>query len=411
MNTVIMETKDKISKYSFIVMLGHFGVDMCQGALPALLPFLIIEHDLSYTAAATLLLAGNLISAISQPLFGYLGDKVERPWFMCLGMALSAIGLTLVGFFDKYILLCVATFIMGIGTSLFHPEGSKLASIVAGNRKSVGMSIFAVGGNLGFVVGPILVVFIMKLIGLRGTAVFLIPVIIVILLLVPHLKEFTRLSNMRLAQVDEQKNEVKLYDDWKGFLTVSMLMFFKSIVAVSMNTFVPLFFVSVLMRTPFYGSVNIAVFAASGAIATLSGGWIAEKIGVKRIYLICGTALPPLVFLFAFNDSVALATVLIIFIAFAISGAHSVLIVTGQAFLPNRMGMASGVLFGFTVSMGGVVAPIIGNIGDNFGLKIAMVTVACVSLGVMIASYLIPKNKNDVSTEAVNRLVEENSND
>lgn len=405
-----MENKDKVRKHSYIIMMGHFCVDMTQGALPALIPFLIAAHGLSYTAATTLVFAGNFISAISQPIFGYLGDKVERPWFMCLGMILSGIGISLLGIFDKYFLLCVATFIMGIGTSLFHPEASKLATFVAGNRKSVGMSIFAVGGNLGFVVGPIITSVLLLTVGIHGTVLFLVPVLIITIIISRYLKDFSHFSAEHAKSVSEKVDlGDDVEDDWKGFTIVSLLMFFKSIVATSLNTFIPLFWIGIFATSIKTGNINLSIYAAAGAVGTLSGGWISEKIGVRRIYLICGIALPPLLFLFNLNSSPAIATVLVILISFAVSGAHSVLIVKGQSFLPKRIGMASGVLLGLTVSMGGVVSPIFGKISDTYGLNAAMLTIACVSLGVMVMSLLIPnKKKSAIKTNPI-ELSEEGS--
>ena len=124
------------------MLLGHAATDISQGSLPAILPFLIAEHHYTYAAAAGLIFAGNLLSAISQPIFGWLGDKAERPWFMIAGIMLAAVGITLVGFLEDYAACCAAVIIMGIGVSLFHPEGSKLANIAAGEtNKGIGMSV------------------------------------------------------------------------------------------------------------------------------------------------------------------------------------------------------------------------------------------------------------------------------
>ena len=402
-----MQEKEKISKHSYIIMLGHLCVDMTQGSLPALLPFLALQHGLSYTSAAGLLFAGNVVSAVSQPLFGYLGDRVERPWFMCAGMLLSAIGLTLMGFFDKYILLCFAALIMGIGTSLFHPEASKLAAVVAGNRRGVGMSIFAVGGNLGFVVGPLIVALLMPITGLRGTVFYLIPVVIIILIVWPYLKAFTALSEKHFKEVNKVENKSEAKDNWKGFTLVSLLLTFKSIVGFSMNSFVAFYFIDIFMKSKETGSINLAISAAAGAIATLSGGWIAEKIGIRRLYIVCFIALPPLLFLFVLNNSPYVATVLLVLISFASNGAHSVMIVTGQNFLPRRMGMASGVLLGLTVSVGGIAAPVIGNIGDNFGLRTAMLVVAFISILIMVISWMIPNEEKLVKAKSGKSYLEE----
>ncbi|MDR3363654.1 MAG: MFS transporter [Clostridiales Family XIII bacterium] len=375
------------------MLLGHATTDITQGSLPAILPFLIAEHHYTYAAAAGLVFAGNLLSAVSQPIFGWLGDKAARPWFMLVGILLAAVGITLVGFLDNYAASCAAVVVMGIGVSLFHPEGSKLANIAAGRvNKGIGMSIFSVGGNIGFTGGPIIATAAILAFGLRGTAVFLIPAVVVSFLLAPHMKDFERLGRDFKEQVKEDTKAGELPpDNVKGFTAVAVVTFFRAVMASSLNTFIPLFWIGVFLKSTAEGNLNLSIYAAAGIVATLAGGRLADRFGFRAIIRACCIAVPPLFFLFVYNRSPIAGTFLIVFVSIFLAMSNSALMVTGQSFMPNRIGMASGVLFGLTISMGGLVAPIIGRIGDVYGLERAMFTIACFSIGALVAVFFIPK--------------------
>lgn len=389
-------------------MVGHATTDLAQGSLAALLPFLIAEHHYSYAAAGGLLLFGNVISAVTQPLFGLIGDRSEKPWFVIAGMLLACSGFALIGWAPSYALTCVCCVLMGVGTSLFHPEGSKLANIVAGDRKGMSMSIFSVGGNIGFTGGPILITVFVGLFGLRGTAVYFVPAIVGSLIMLPHLKAFKALEREhRLSAAGRVREEGKKVDNVKGFATVAVVVLFRSIVGSLLNMFIPLFWVAVFFATEARGSIQLSIYAAAGIVATLVGGRIADIYGYRLLYRISCVALAPLIFAFALCRSPALGTALIILISIALSGAHSALMVTGQNFMPSRMGTASGVLFGLTVSMGGICAPIIGKVGDNYGIVTAMLVIAAVAVGALVLVWFIPKHRDVGYRNRYNRNTDE----
>ena len=378
-----------------MMLLGHAVTDISQGALPAILPFLIAEHHYTYAAAAGLVFAGNMLSAITQPIFGWLGDRVERPWFMVAGILLAAAGIALVGFLENYIASCVAVIVMGIGVSLFHPEGSKLANIAAGEvNKGAGMSIFSIGGNIGFSVGPLIATAAIMSLGLRGTAIFLVPAAIASIILFPRLNEFKKLSvdHMKHVREDIKTGELEP-DNIKGFSAVAAVIFFRSVLMTSLSTFIPLFWIGVFLASTAEGNMHLSMFAGIGIIATLAGGRLADRFGYRRIFRTCCFVLPPVIFLFVLGRVPVYATVLMLLVAIFLSMSNSPLVITGQSFMPNHMGMASGVLFGLTVSMGGLMAPFIGRIGDVYGLELAMITIACFSIGAFVAVFFIPKKK------------------
>ena len=154
--TIPADTSTSNKKLSYLLMAAHLCDDVNQGALVALMPFLVLHYGYSYAAVTALLFASNAASAIIQPLFGWLGDRHQRPWLMAVGIFLAGTGIALIGVMPNYELDLAAAMVSGIGVAMFHPEGGRLANLVAGAQKGTGMSIFAVGGKLGFTFGPLL---------------------------------------------------------------------------------------------------------------------------------------------------------------------------------------------------------------------------------------------------------------
>ncbi len=161
---------------------GHLWTDVNQVAVPALLPVLIVEQKLSFVAAAALVLAATASSSIVQPVFGQYSDRHPSPWLIPTGVALAGIGIGLAGIAPNYALLFISIVLSGIGVAAFHPEGSRFANYVSGNRRASGMSYFALGGSLGFALGPVLLSFFVVTFGLKGTLWLLVSVAVMTLI-------------------------------------------------------------------------------------------------------------------------------------------------------------------------------------------------------------------------------------
>jgi MFS transporter, FSR family, fosmidomycin resistance protein len=170
---------------------GHMTTDIAQGALPALLPFFKEALNLSYTMSGTILLCANMSSSVIQPAFGYLTDRHPLRWLLALAPLVSALGIGITGLIPSYGLLLVAVLISGIGVAGYHPEGFKTAFFFTGDKKATGMSIFAVGGNLGVAIGPVLALSLVTLFGLKGTLGLIVPGILLVLFITPSIPWLT----------------------------------------------------------------------------------------------------------------------------------------------------------------------------------------------------------------------------
>ena len=174
-----MEKTGEVTRVDYrglvLLCLGHMVADLNTNALPALLPFLKDALGLSYAMAGTIVLFSNLTSSVIQPIFGYLADRRSLHWFLPAGCFLAGLGISLLGWAPNYPTILILVIVSGVGVAIYHPEGWRIANFFAGEKKATGMSIFAVGGNLGFAFGPPLGIFFVMHYGLKGSAIFIVP--------------------------------------------------------------------------------------------------------------------------------------------------------------------------------------------------------------------------------------------
>src|SRR5438552_609154 len=154
---------------------GHLGTDFANGALPALLPFLVDRFDLSYTLAATIVLASAVSSSVIQPLFGLWSDRRGAIWLLPVGVAVAGLGIAFAADAPSYWLVLLLVVVSGVGVAAYHPEGSKFAAYASGARRASGMSAFSIGGNVGFALGPIAATPLVVAFGLRGGFLLAVP--------------------------------------------------------------------------------------------------------------------------------------------------------------------------------------------------------------------------------------------
>ena len=373
----------------YLSTLGHACCDMNQAAVPALLPFLVAQRGIDYTAAAGLIFASNFLSSLIQPALGILADRRQMHWLMGLGVLIAGIGIAAVGFLENYWSIFAAVMIAGVGAAFFHPEGGRMANYVSGEQKGRGMSNFSVGGSLGFIIGPLVTVFFVTTWGLKGIAVMMFPTLIVSAAFFLMQNRFVQLSGMVKREASENAAIREQKDDWFAFLRLCIPIFARAIVHSGLQTFIPLYWISVLLQTQEQGSLMVTVMAIASSIGMFFGGRLADHFGFRRIVRIALVAVFPLVFLMLMTNNVWIATIFIMLSAGAGSFAHSPSVALGQKYLPNRIGLASGVTMGLAFCMGGVFSPLLGRIGDNYGLTVTLYVVSGIALIAFLGSLLL----------------------
>lgn len=376
-------------RYSYLMMIAHLCDDLNQGALVAVIPFLVLHNGYSYAEVTALLLASNAASAIIQPLFGWLGDKKPRPWLMAAGIFLAGVGMAGVGVLPNYPLIMASAMLSGIGVAMFHPEGGRLGNLTAGEQKGKGMSIFAVGGKLGFTFGPLVATAAITLWGLPGTLIFIIPSTLCAAILLSQNKALLSYSNP-----DKQSSDESLYqDNWVGFGFVMGAISCRSIMYYVFLSFIPLFLVYNLGQEEAFASSVISLFALVCAVGTIASGWAGQLLGAKKLIIVSYACVAIEVVIFAFNGSLIVALILIAFLALTCDISYPSAVAMGQSFVPHHLGMASGLSFGVMVCIGGLMTPVFGLIGDYFGLQVVMLCVTAIALLGIIITLFIPKNR------------------
>ena len=383
--------KFKKSVYSYIMMLGHLCADLGGGALPAILPFLIAQKGITYTQAAGLTFALSSIGSVIQPVFGSMADKTSRPWLMSLGIFMAGCGISMLGFIDNYWLMFVAVAFTGIGSALFHPDGGRMANYVSGTKKGKGISLFSVGGNMGGAVGPMLAVFGITLMGgdLRGAAILAIPAFAMAAFMVTqhgNLAEFAAEGNKKTkAAIAAGQKE-----DGSAFGKLTLVVFLRSTLSMGMTTFIPLFWMSVLMQSEEVSGSVTTIISLSGAAATLIGGHLADKYGFNKTIRTGLVLMIPCLIAVTMSRNVLLCTFMLIPTAMFLNFAFSPSVALGQKFIPNHIGLASGITMGLASSFGGVVSPMLGKVADNTSVPVVMWILVGIAVASCVFSFFVP---------------------
>ena len=373
------------NKFLLLLSAGHFFTDINQGALPAMLPFLIAASGMKYAQAAGLTFALSLASSLTQPVFGFAADKITRSRFLPLGVLLAGCGLSMIGFFPShYWLMFTAAIICGVGVAAYHPDGARMANRLSGEKKTGSMSIFTVGGTCGIATGPLVAAPALLYLGLRGTIVLAFPAIVMcvmLLLLMPGM--------WKLAETKEKEAKIsggELKNEWLKFLWLGIAIVARSIIHNSMNVFVPLYWINVFHQSKAAGGMVLSFMIFTGAIASVIGGHLADRFGMNKIIRIGWILLIPSIFLLPNMTSPVFALLMLVPIATGNYMVNTPLIVMGQKYLPKSMGFASGITLGLGVSIGGLFTPLLGGYADIHGLTAALRLLSIVPLiGMLVA--------------------------
>ncbi|SCM72858.1 MFS transporter [Desulfovibrio sp. 86] len=405
--------KKKIS----LVSLGHLSCDVNGGALPAVLPFLRTHYGLSYQATGGLMFAYSCLSSIIQPLFGLMADKLSKPWLIPLGVLLAGVGLTAVGFMSSYWAIFAAIGVSGVGAALFHPEGARFANKVSGESKGTGMSIFSIGGNAGFVVGPLLATFFLSMFGMPGMAIFgllaTVMASILLLLIMRMVAPEAAAAAQRTAEAaygqpkgakDAQPaqttdgkakpgEDAALPNNWREFSKLTGAIITRSILFIGFNTFIPLYWVSGFGQSKAAGAVALTVFCTFGVMSNILGGVLADKYGFRAIVRLAFALVTPVVLAFSLMPNLYAAYAMLPLLGFVLYVPFSSLVVLGQTYLARNIGFASGVTLGLATSLGGVFAPVLGWVADNYGLPRTFQCLAVVALVGAIFAFTLRKTE------------------
>ena len=367
---------------------GHLVTDLAQGSVPALLPYLRDSFGLSYLQVGGVMLALTFSSSVIQPLFGHFSDERGAPWLMAVGPTVAGIGVGLLAIAPSYPLALACVFAAGIGVAAYHPEASKYAAWLAGERRSTGMSFFSVGGNLGMALGPFLAGLIAGLYGLDGIWLIAIPGIVLGGLVLSRLGwlgragEASRISAAAVAGPDR----------WGPLSLLLAAVAIRGYVQFALLSFIPIFETEVRGHSRSFGSWVLTILLLSGAFATLAMGPFADRFGRRPALAGSFALIVPFTALY-----IAVPGPLGI-VALALGGAcmissFGVSIVIAQEYLPARLSTAAGLSIGLSIGLGGMFALAVGGLADWIGLTDALWTVPAAALVGTVLCTLLPETR------------------
>lgn len=349
---------------------GHLATDFANGALPALLPFLVAEFDLSYAAAGAAMLAWAVSSSVVQPVFGIWSDRRGALWLLPVGLALGGIGIGLAAAAPSYWLVLVFVTLSGLGTAAYHPEGSKFAAFASGRRRASGMSLFSIGGNLGYAIGPIAATAVVLQFGLEGGLLLAVPPLAVAVALVGLMPFLGSLEPGRSGRPAHDES----VDNRAGMVILMAIVALRGAAWFGLVTFVPLWEVS-RGASEAHGNRLLALMLFAGGVGTLAAGPVADAIGRRPVLLASVGAVGPLVLVYVLAGGIAGAVALAL-VGVCVIGSFGIVVVMGQEYLPRHIGLASGLTVGLAIGVGGVGAAGLGAFADAVDLETALLLCA-----------------------------------
>lgn len=368
------------------LMLGHATVDMYSGVLPLLYPLLTDQFDLDLKTVGLVSLCYSGMASLTQPIFGWVTDRHGTRW---IGLALmwTAITYALLGFAPSFEALLLLAALAGIGSGMYHPMGAvTAASVIPENQRNVAMSIYVTGGTLGVAIGPLLAVIVFGLFGLHGTLAMIIPGLAIAIFLLTHMQSVALRLKKRSAEAKAEAPPIP----WKPMIVVIVLMMLRSWVLSGISAFIPIWYDEMGYSRFFYASLTTTILLCSAAGA-VGAGSLADRHGRRKLMVIASIASVPVILLFAqFPGWPAFLTAAMIGLLAASTG--PLLLVMAQQLMSGRPGMASGLILGLGFVMGAVGVPIIGAVGDAWGLQNAMRLSALVGCLTIVVSLMLPSD-------------------
>jgi len=406
-STIIEEPQKVVQKTIFSVLIaisvGHLINDMLQSVIPSVYPLLRQNFHLNYTQIGLITFTFNVTASLLQPVVGTFTDRKPRPYSLPVGMGLTLAGIILLAMAPSYIALLCAVAVMGVGSSIFHPESSRLARVASGGKKGLAQSIFQLGGNAGSAVGPLLVALIVVTRGQHYILWFTLVALLGIILL-SKVSQWYQGHLVKKAANPSHKEEVRSHLS-KAKVTTSLivlllLIFSKFFYLASMTNYFTFFLIGKFHLTIKQSQLYLFLFLASVAAGTLIGGFLGDKFGRKYVIWFSILGVAPFSLLLP-HASLQWTIVLAVIIGIILSSAFSAIVVYGQELVPGKVGMVSGLFFGLAFGMGGLGSAYLGWLADQKGINYVFSVCAYLPL-IGIITGLLPDIEGKKKRAAIN---------
>jgi FSR family fosmidomycin resistance protein-like MFS transporter len=383
------------------ISFSHFLNDMIQSLILAIYPLLKNDFKLSFAQIGLITLTFQLTASVLQPFIGMYTDRHPQPRALSIGMGFTLIGLLLLSVAPNYGTVILAAALVGSGSSIFHPESSRVARLASGGQHGLAQSIFQVGGNAGSSVGPLLAAWIIIPYGRTSIAWFSLAALVAILVL-------WRIGSWYLAQharppgrsaphaASDRSSPVTTKVFWSVAILVA-LVFSKYFYLASLSSYYTFYLISKFQMSIQSAQLHLFGFLFAIALGTLVGGPVGDRIGRKRVIWVSILGVAPFTLVLPYADA-AWTSVLVFVIGLIISSAFSAILVFAQELLPGRVGTVSGLFFGLAFGAGGIGAALLGKLADVRGIEFVYSVCSFLPLIGLLTAFL-----PDLRSQRVNR--------
>jgi FSR family fosmidomycin resistance protein-like MFS transporter len=347
----------------------HMINDIMQSMLAAIYPMLKTSFELDFWQIGLLTMAFQVTASLLQPLIGMYTDKRPLPYSLPVGMSSSLVGLVVLAFAPTYAILVIGAMLIGLGSSIFHPESSRVARLAAGGRFGLAQSLFQLGGNFGQAIGPLLAAFIVVPLGQKSVAGFTIAALVGIVVLYhvggwyrAHIKERTQRKAQPSMFGDLPGNKVILA---LGVLT--LLTFSKNIYMAGLSSYFTFYAIERFGVTVQQSQLMLFLFLGASAAGLILGGLFGDRFGAKAVIWFSILGALPFTLALPYAD-LLWTNILVVVIGLILSSAFSAIVVFAQELVPGRVGMIAGIFFGLAFGFGGIGAAVLGVVADHRGI-------------------------------------------
>ncbi|WP_241558923.1 MFS transporter [Oceanobacillus halophilus] len=379
----------------FIIGICHLLNDSLQAVIPAMFPILEKSLGLTFTQLGLITFTLNMVSSVMQPVIGMYTDKKPMPYALPIGLSCSMIGMLGLALAPNFWMILVSVLFIGFGSAIFHPEGSRVAYLAAGNRRGLAQSIYQVGGNSGQALAPIITALVLVPLGQFGAIWFTLIAGLAVFFLsyiakwyAVQIKEFTRSKASRKSN-KTSKNMSKAI---KGALIVLVfIVFARSWYAAAISNFYAFYAIDSYGITIAKSQIYIFTFLAMGAVGTFLGGPLADRFGKRNIILFSLVGTAPLALLLPYVGPIS-AIVLLAVIGIILMSSFSVTVVYAQELIPGKIGTMSGLIVGLAFGMGAIGSVALGSLIDLLGLTPTMIAISLLPL-LGFLTYMLPTDE------------------
>ena len=393
-NTVQSENKT-VYRVLFIIAACHLLNDSLQAVIPAMYPILERSMGLTFTQLGLITFTLNMVSSVMQPAVGTFTDKRPVPYALPFGLASSMIGMFMLAFAPNFWIILLSVLFIGLGSAVFHPEGSRVVYLAAGNKRGLAQSIFQVGGNSGQALAPIITALILVPLGQIGALWFTLIAAVAVLFLSYIARwykgQMESIKKQRKNTVEKKPSSAVSKSIRNAILVLIFIVFARSWYQAAISNFYAFYAIETYNVSIANSQIYIFVFLALGALGTFIGGPLADWFGRRNVILFSLVAAAPLTIILPYVGP-TIAMILLALSGLILMTSFSVTVVYAQELVPGKIGTMSGLIVGLAFGMGAIGAVALGGFIDWFGLTETMIFASLLPL-LGLLTFLLPTDE------------------